>query len=265
LIVLSGLALPLPSKPFPTMKGGDQQLIKSIPFKGNFFTTDPMGNMYLVDGYSLSKLDSNGIFLCSYSSLLFGAISSVDASIPQKILVFYKENGMIIQLDDKLAELSKTGPFQHKRLETSTLVCGAFDGGLWFFESQENRLVKLNPEFSKVIAESPNIAQLLKQRINPVFMLESGGKLYMSDPNTGIYVFDSFGAYIQTLPLKDIPVFQVLDDQLIYFLKDKLHIRSPKLVVDKTVSLPTTTLNARLSPNRMFIQGSKSIEIRRRN
>jgi len=79
-------------------------------------------------------------------------------------------------------------------------------------------LVRFN-EQSKKIVSTGNLKQVLQTELNPVFMLEHNNYLYLSSPETGIYVFDIFGAFSKIISLKNINSFQV-NDNFIYFQRD---------------------------------------------
>src|ERR1035437_1646446 len=65
-------------------------LVKSIPKTSSIFTTDNLGNSYIVSGNIVEKYSPEGDFMKSYSDNNLGRISLVDAINPMKLLLFYE-------------------------------------------------------------------------------------------------------------------------------------------------------------------------------
>ncbi len=70
-----------------SFKGDKLILHKRIYIQGNFFTTDNLGNCYLVDKDEITKYDGNGTVFNKFSIKAFGTIESMDATNPMKIMV----------------------------------------------------------------------------------------------------------------------------------------------------------------------------------
>ena len=66
-------------------------------------TTDIHGNLYLSIGSNLDFFTPDGKRQLNYSDPTWGNITNVDANIASKILVFYRENGIITLLDNELS------------------------------------------------------------------------------------------------------------------------------------------------------------------
>src|ERR1035438_5404402 len=78
-------------------------LIKTIPFSGVRFTTDKLGNTYVIADNQLLEFDSKGNPLANYSETNLGSLRSIDASNPLKLVLYYPDFGQINTLDTKLA------------------------------------------------------------------------------------------------------------------------------------------------------------------
>ena len=70
--------------------------------------------------------------------------------------------------------------------------------------------------------------------------MERDNKVYMNDPNIGILVFDIFGSYEKTIPLKGLRKFQILQDQVIYFDNNQLNAYNSFTLELKSLALPDT-------------------------
>src|SRR5206468_842074 len=80
----------------------DYNLIKSIPLHASFFTTDNLGNAYVVENNELKKYDPSGKLLSNYSEKNLGTLKFVDVGNPLKIILFYPDFQQINILDSKL-------------------------------------------------------------------------------------------------------------------------------------------------------------------
>jgi len=59
--------------------------------------------------------------------------------------------------------------------------------------------------------------------IQPNFLIEHNGKLYLNSPNDGILIFDIYGSYLKTIPLKNLESFQVQYPYIFYTLNKKFY------------------------------------------
>ena len=68
--------------------------------KNNQIEVDQYGYFYIIDQDNLIKYDSEGHTLYHYSNKLLGNIDQIDISNPLRPLLFYKDQGLIIVLDN---------------------------------------------------------------------------------------------------------------------------------------------------------------------
>src|ERR1044072_2751903 len=83
-------------------RGDNYTLIRSIPFTNASFTTDNLGNAYVIAENQLLQFDGNGKPKGNYSESNLGVLRSVDASDPLKILLYYPDFTQINILNSKL-------------------------------------------------------------------------------------------------------------------------------------------------------------------
>lgn len=189
-----------------------------IRSKHDYFTTDNLGNTYLIKEDEMLKYLANGKFFNRYSNLKLGNISSVDATNPLKILLFYKDFQQIVFLDNQLTSNSVNISLEALGHEQTELVCASMNNSFWIYDKQNNELTRFN-ENSKKTASTGNLKQVLKTELNPNFMKEHNNYLYLNCPETGIYVFDIFGAFSKIISIKGLKTFQVNED-ILYYKKD---------------------------------------------
>ncbi|MEP7167891.1 MAG: hypothetical protein ABI855_00825 [Bacteroidota bacterium] len=190
--------------------------VNKIDATVSFFTTDHLGNCYLVTENGLFKYDLDGKLLSSFSQKNFGTIQFVDATDPLKVLIFNKDFSSVITLDNKLAVQSSFN-LHDLNLQQPILICVSRHDGYWIYDKQSNQLKKFNTALQPVY-ESSDLSQLINSEINPVFLVESEKWLWLSNPSSGVLIFDMFGTYLKTLKIKDssdVNNFQVNNDKII--------------------------------------------------
>jgi len=189
-----------------------------IKAKFDFFTTDNIGNMYTIHEDELIKYLPTGKLFAKYSNLKLGSITSVDATNPLKIVLYYRDFQQVVFLDNQLSVNSEAVSLEKLGYEQTDLVCASANNSFWIYNKQNNELNRFN-ENSKQIASTGNLKQVLQKDLMPDFMIEHNGYLYLNSPETGIYVFDIFGAFSKIISIKDLHQFQVSED-IVYYRKD---------------------------------------------
>ena len=92
---------------------------------------DPNRNLYLVGGSKLSKLDGEGRLLRSFDDSFLGDIASIDVDNPMKIMVFYRESGKILFLDDRLSPVTEPLDLFSHGYTSVSLAAYSTDNLIW--------------------------------------------------------------------------------------------------------------------------------------
>jgi len=190
----------------------------SIETAAKSVTTDYLGQIYLIDETEITKYSSTGVLISSFSDKNAGSITSVDASNPLRVQVFYQDFGQIIYLDDVLTVIGSKISLLDQGLDQATLSCSSWDDGIWLYDPQDFELKRLGNDL-RLSHQSGNINQLVGIELNPNYIIEKNQYVYLNDPLTGILVFDQFGTYYKTLPITGIDRFQVSGEH-VFYLKD---------------------------------------------
>lgn len=191
-----------------------------IKTKIDFFSVDNIGNVFTVNGDELIKHSANGKFFARYSNLKLGNISSLDATNPLKLLLYYRDFQQIVFLDNQLSKNSNEVSLETLGYEQTDLACAGANNSFWIYDKQNNELIRFN-ENSKKICSTGNLKQILRTDLSPNFMKEHNGNLFLNCPETGVFVFDIFGGFIKIISLKDLKQFDV-NESIIYYKKDSL-------------------------------------------
>lgn len=235
-------------------------LLNSIPFQQlRYFTTDPLGNTYVVAENQLLQFDNKGQPLANFSERGLGYLQSVDASNPLKILLFYPDFGVVLILNSKLAEQSRI-QLRNIGLNQVTLVCSTLNEGYWVYDRQDFQLKKVDLNL-QIRYQSDNLMNVTGLDVRPNFILESGQFVYLNDPVTGVLVFDRFGTYYKTIPLKGLRSFQLLENELIYVSEGKLMVYDLKTIQIREIILPVveSLINARIGQHQLFLLTSDAL------
>ncbi len=213
----------------------------TIKSKADFFTTDNFGNTYLVKADEIRKYNPTGDLLKIYSNKNMGKITSVDATNSLRLLVFYKDFASIAILDDLLSQNSDIINLMDLSLEQCDLVCtSSFNNGMWLFNRQNANLIRLDDNLQTAV-NTGNLNRLLGSDLKPNFILEFDGYVYLNNPTEGILVFDIYGTYSKTIPIKGLQHFQIKEQGLIYFVDGVL--KSYNLKQLNTAEIPFSGVN----------------------
>ena len=184
-------------------------------------TVDELGNVYVVrENNSLVRFTDQGDSSAFYRSVQNGNIGAVDASNPLRVVVYYPAYSKIVILDGLLAEKNELN-LRKVNILTPSVVASSADGNLWLFDQFNARLKKIDDQLSE-IAQSNDIRQEAQSVPSPSFMLERNWKLFVADTSKGIYTFDRYGNYINTLDIYGVKYLQVYGSQLVFRNRDTL-------------------------------------------
>ena len=237
------------------------KLLASYETKVNAVSIDNFGNIYGIGDYQIVKLDKDGKLLQRYEEVKYGKIGSADISNPMKITVYYTDFMTAVVLDKFLSELV-TYNFFDLGYQTVTAAGSSSDGSLWFYDNVSFCLKKID-ESGKVQTQSQPVNQVTGKIITPNFILEKKGQVYVNDPASGILIFDNFGSYSKTLPIKGLSRLQILQEQIVYFDGGKLKSYSSMTLDTKMITLPDTgaVLHAAIEKEHIAILKADRIDI----
>lgn len=237
------------------------KVIKQIPHKAKDFTTDRLGNSYLFNHHNIWLYNSNGDSIASFNSRKYGDITSVDATDPYKILVFFNNYNLIIFLDNYLSINGDPVQLETLGFDQISMACTSRGDGIWIFDAIKQKAIHLNEKF-KADKESVNLSQWLGARIEPNFMLEYNNQLFINEEESGIYQFDHFATYLKKIPIIGLNSFQRVNEQLHYFQKTDFCEYNTATFDKACYQLPySNALNFRIEKNRQFLFSEKSLTI----
>ena len=209
----------------------------------------------------VEKYSPEGDFLKSYSDNNLGRISLFDATNPLKLLVFYEPFQQMSILDNMLAPSADPIQFQSLGYNQVSLICSSHNNGTWIYDKQNSELIRFDQGFLKT-SQTGNISQQLLAEINPDFLLEQNNKVFLNDSTKGILVFDIYGTYNKTIPLKGLHHFQIDNDLIIFFKDGNLNSYNMKTLEEGKISFPESQiLDARTEKEKLYLLKQKSLDI----
>lgn len=238
--------------------------VASIPLAKGDFTTDNLGQLYTWQGNLLKRYDANGKLQYTFNNKTLGNIAAVDATNPLRVVVFYQELSQVVFLDNTLSEHGQSLALTELGYDQATVLCGSQNNGVWLYDQVAFELVWID-EQANVGKRSGNLVQQLGFDVEPTCMIERHNWLYLNDPARGLLVFDIFGTYYKTIPIKGLERFQVGQRLLTYLKNGALQAYDMKLLEAEPVVLPATADGAvRIEGKHLFLRAQNAVLVYRK-
>lgn len=199
----------------------EPELHIKFPEKNSHLEVDGFGNIYIITENEIVKYNATGILQKKFSTKRYGRIDFVDAMNPLKILVYYKDFQQLLFLDNQLTETSNMISLEKLGYEQASLVCSSSNNSFWLYDKQNNELSRFDAEL-KSLVKTGNLKRILDVDIKPNFMMEHNNYLYVNCPEEGILVFDIYGTFYKTIPLKKLREFMVVNGDVFYYENNTL-------------------------------------------
>lgn len=192
--------------------------VDTIEHRSDFISTDPMGNVYLIDGSSITKYNSNGDSLTSQNFNSLRTIEFFDASQALKLYALNFSFNTLVILDNTLSEQNRPVSFDQIPVEQVGMLCASnFNNTIWIYDAIKMQLVKTDQQF-RIQNASVNFYSNENLSGIPNYMVEENNLLYMNFPeeNGGIKVFDQYCNFIKRIPVTTSQKFIVRKNKIFY-------------------------------------------------
>ncbi len=229
--------------------------IDTIPVKKDSrFTTDNMGNIFIISPTNdIEKYDKNGHKIATANFKVLGTITTIDATNPFEIYVFYRDQNKILYLDNLLNLRGETN-LESIGISQCAAFARSFDNQLWLVDMADLKIKKYSKD-SKFISESASLNTIISDGpILPESMVDINSTLYVLN-NGAIFNFDAFINYTKTLISDSITVFQVVNQQIVYLKNGNLFSYNPLLFKSEKLELGLNEKikNMRIEKERLYI------------
>jgi hypothetical protein len=235
----------------------------TVPAEGQLFTTDKLQNLYFVTNTNqIISYDPNCQERFQYNNYTLGQLSAIDVSNPLNIIVFYADFQSIILLDRTLnfsgeVNLLDLGLFNVKCVGSSV------DNNIWLYDEAAFTLKKID-QSGKTIVSSNDLSLELVSPPLPTQLIARDTRVYLNDPQQGILIFNQFGQYQKTIPLKNIQTFQVIGDRIIYTTDNKLFTYDQKALTSTPSPLPDlkeAPLQMQVQKQRLYVLTKSGVQV----
>lgn len=146
----------------------------------------------------LRKYAPDGTLLFQNDLPNYGTLTSIDASNPLRVVLFYRDFQVVQILDRTLSEhyVYHLGDYGILQAE---VVCADPDNGLWLYDSWSAQLKKIAPD-GTLVRESVQLLQWFDIAPTPLQLLRSADRLYLIDASLGLLAFNQLGGFIAAYP-----------------------------------------------------------------
>jgi len=200
----------------------------------DYMKLDPYGNIYAVKGAQLFKFSIDGKLLSQFSDHTLGTISSIDVFNPMKIMLFYKDAGTLVFLNEQLAHIQDPIYLFDYNYYTISLASYSAANQIHLYDHVNKYLLTLD-FFMRELYRTP----LNFPAFHPIQMIELEEKsLAFHVPDTGIYLLDSFGTFNKLLRMATEQPVVVTGDLIYYSKNNEVVIYNYKTLSTDTQQLP---------------------------
>jgi len=187
---------------------------KADNYRGKIYV-DKFDNVYAITPqHEVVKYGDDGEVQFLYSNRLMGDITHLDVTNPQLVVAYVETFGILIILDNTLAELSTKNLVQLGYTDVSA-VAVSNDGNYWLYDEANWRLLKVT-RAGEIIAESNRLSDFIPQQATCSYMVERGNKVYLSTDDGRLLIFDNLGSFMNSLSLPGIGRFSISGEQVMY-------------------------------------------------
>ncbi len=229
----------------------------TIPIASDLFTTDDLGNVYVLRHDELELYNAQGRSWLRNSVKTFGRIRTIDAFYSLKPMVFSPEQGVLAVLDNTLSLQGSIIELPRQGFPQVTLACMSVQNGFWLFDQRDLSLLRMDAQL-RTLANTGRLDQLLGFTPRPIGMQEHESRLYVNDPAEGILVFDLFGTYMKTIPIRNASSFEVRDKALFFFADGKFQAYDMRSFEVMDVPIPDPpvdpVLDARVERGHVYLR-----------
>ena len=206
---------PPPGAPASTGVMGDFVLSLKVSQDIVDFTVDNLGNIYVLNSDNqLKKLGPHGDSLAVFNDVRrYGKITTIDATNPLKLLVYYREFTTVVELD-RFLNLINTVDLRKQNILQAKAIGLAYENNIWVFDELDAVLKRIKDDGS-LVDQTTDFRQLFDSVPDPTVIRDRGDLVYLYDPTKGVYIFDHYGTLKTHLDLRGWQDFNVIGKNLL--------------------------------------------------
>ena len=241
----------------------DKDPIVKIPFQGKSFTTDNLGNVFIIGhDNSIVKYSPSGTQLAQVNFKIYGNISQLDVSNPFEIYAFYRDQQTLLILDNMLSVRAEISLSDISASEVSA-AARSFDNGIWYYNASTIRLYKVDKNLEPGIESSPLAAFVQHDEWLPHQLLDNGQQVFAVDSLNGVAVHDVFANFQTVINTTGIREVQSKKDAIIYFKSPHLLHYNYRFLKTDTLHTDSSATNMRFESPNLYLSKRDTIYIQK--
>lgn len=227
---------------------------------------DNLDNLYVVSSTGqLKKFNGRGDSVGVFNGIrAYGKLQTVDVTNPLRLLLFYKDFSTVVILDRLLSSRTSIDLRRHNVLQPAAVGL-SYDNNIWVFDQYDNKLKKLD-ENGNLLLETPDFRQLFGSSVTPQKIISDNGLVYLADSAQGLFVFDHYGTYKRTIPVKNGGYLDVWSGNVIRLSDGAVRVYNPDLFTEQIRRFPpsfTPYLHSFTTGNKLVTYSQDSLRIYR--
>lgn len=203
-----------------TSRAQDWQLVHTIDLKKTIasFSLDGEGKIYLGTAQGdLYRYLVSGVEDIHFSDIANSPVTTVEAWNRMKIFLFFRDIQKVSLLD-RFTTTPANYELHSFQSDLAWLTAPGQDNSIWVLSSTYNELRKYNIQTKELILATPLSISLKNARHLQTYQ----NLVIISDEAEGLYLFDQYGNYLDSLKLAGIRHFYLQKGKLTALVKDEI-------------------------------------------
>ncbi len=183
----------------------------------DIWNVDNLGNLYLVQNNSISKLDSSGKQTYSQSIKSFGRISEIEPINAMKLVLFSEEQQSICFMDNTLSLNGNCKYFDAFDVKNAKLIATSNRPNLiWVLDEYRSTILLIDIVNDKIIQRVENMKGILNESSDFVDLIEKNNFLYLTAANGKVFQFDQMLSETGIQLENFVQILSVKDERAVY-------------------------------------------------
>jgi len=199
---------------------------------------DRVGNIYVVDNSGqLNRYNPKGEHQLDYSPSKPAEITLMESWQGLRIFLFFRDLQEYSFLDRFLA--NQQGNYEFINIGFVEMAAPSYDNNIWLIDQTDFSMKKYGVYQKRTLSSTPFDLLLNPDQYEITFIKEYQNKVYVSDKNSGILLFDNFGNFIRKYNRPGIEYFNFYDDKIYFISEGKIILINLYNDNRQEITLPT--------------------------
>ena len=245
-------------------KAQEVTLMKSIKIDTpEAVSIDKLGKVYIADKQgNINRYLPNGSLDDTFSSPKQGHIGLIEAWNPLKTFVFYDDLQEYTFLN-RFLTASESFPL-YELSDFNSLATISYDNNLWIIDMVDYSLKKYDLNYRQFTITTNFDLLLNPDDYDITFIKEYQNLVFISDRNSGIYIFDNLGNYLRQISTQSVEYFNFEDNSIYYLSEGSLVTTDIYTLKSKTSALPAKAKFALNSKSNLYLIDDEQLMIYKR-